>query len=152
MASPEHPGSPGWMGPTTQGPARTEQEAPATGPGLPRPGPEGHLDAHSSPSCNSSMTTRELQDYWQNEKCRWKHVKLLFEIASARIEERKISKFVMYQIIVIQTGSFDSNKAVLERRYSDFEKLQKEKLEETQLRRPSHRGVTLKELAVREYL
>ncbi|XP_037671624.1 sorting nexin-20 isoform X2 [Choloepus didactylus] len=71
------------------------------------------------------MTTRELQEYWRNEKCHWKHVKLLFEIASARIEERKTSKFVMYQIVVIQTGSFDSNKAVLERRYSDFEKLQK---------------------------
>ncbi|XP_054310931.1 sorting nexin-20 isoform X3 [Pongo pygmaeus] len=71
------------------------------------------------------MTTRELQQYWQNEKCRWKHVKLLFEIASARIEERKVSKFVVYQIIVIQTGSFDNNKAVLERRYSDFAKLQK---------------------------
>ncbi|ELW61535.1 Sorting nexin-20 [Tupaia chinensis] len=83
------------------------------------------MDAHSSLSPNSSMTTRELQEYWQKEKCHWKHVKLLFEIASARIEDRKISKFVMYQIVVIQTGSFDSNKAILERRYSDFEKLQK---------------------------
>uniref|UniRef100_A0A2K6GFQ9 Sorting nexin 20 n=2 Tax=Propithecus coquereli TaxID=379532 RepID=A0A2K6GFQ9_PROCO len=125
MASAEHPGNPGWTGPTTQDTARTEQEAPATGPDLPRPGPEGHLDAHGGPSSNCSMTTRELQDYWRNEKRRWKHVKLLFEIASARIEERKVSKFVMYQIVVIQTGSFDSNKAVLERRYSDFEKLQK---------------------------
>ncbi|XP_060041559.1 sorting nexin-20 isoform X2 [Erinaceus europaeus] len=71
------------------------------------------------------MTTRELQEYWRGEKCYWKHVKLLFEIASARIEERHVSKFVMYQIVVIQTGSFDSNKAILERRYSDFETLQK---------------------------
>lgn len=31
MASPEHPGSPGWAGPV------------ATGPEHPRPGPEGHL-------------------------------------------------------------------------------------------------------------
>lgn len=52
-------------------------------------------DMHSGLSSNSSMTTRELQQYWQNEKCRWKHVKLLFEIASARIEERKVSKFVV---------------------------------------------------------
>ncbi|PNI64052.1 SNX20 isoform 3 [Pan troglodytes] len=94
MASPEHPGSPGCMGPITQCTARTQQEAPATGPDLLRPGPDGHLDTHSGLSSNSSMTTRELQQYWQNEKCRWKHVKLLFEIASARIEERRVSKFV----------------------------------------------------------
>ncbi|XP_003416364.2 sorting nexin-20 isoform X1 [Loxodonta africana] len=126
MASPEHPGGPGWTGyPAAQCVARTKQEASATGPDLPHPGPEGHLDMPSSLSPNSSMTTRELQEYWRNEKCHWKHVKLLFEIASARIEERKASKFVMYQIVVIQTGSFDSNKAILERRYSDFEKLQK---------------------------
>lgn len=43
------------------------------------------------------MTTRELQEYWQNEKCRWKPVKLLFEIASARIEEKRLSKFVVSQ-------------------------------------------------------
>ncbi|KAM9192062.1 sorting nexin-20 [Dugong dugon] len=126
MASPEHPGSPGWTGhPVAQCAARTKQEASATGPDLPNPGPAGHLDTTSSLSPNSNMTTRELQEYWRNEKCHWKHVKLLFEIASARIEERKASKFVMYQIVVIQTGSFDSNKAILERRYSDFERLQK---------------------------
>ncbi|XP_022374438.1 sorting nexin-20 isoform X1 [Enhydra lutris kenyoni] len=83
------------------------------------------LDAPGSPSPNSSMTTGELQEYWRKEKRCWRRVKLLFEVASARIEERKVSKFVMYQIVVIQTGSFDSNKAVLERRYSDFEMLQK---------------------------
>ncbi|XP_045149827.1 sorting nexin-20 [Echinops telfairi] len=87
-------------------------------------GPEAS-DPSSSLSPNSSMTTKELQEYWRNEKCQWKHVKLLFEIASARIEETKTSKFVMYQIIVVQTGSFDCNKAILERRYSDFENLQK---------------------------
>ncbi|XP_017534184.2 sorting nexin-20 isoform X1 [Manis javanica] len=113
MASPEHPGSPGWAGPV------------ATGPEHPRPGPEGHLDAQDSPSPHSSMTTRELQEYWRRERGCWKRVKLLFEITSARIEERKVSKFVMYQIVVIQTGSFDNNKALLERRYSDFEMLQR---------------------------
>lgn len=41
------------------------------------------------------MTTRELQDYWRTEKRCWKRVKLLFEISSARIEERKVSKFVV---------------------------------------------------------
>ncbi|XP_037373988.1 sorting nexin-20 [Talpa occidentalis] len=122
MASPEHPGSPGWRGPITQHATGTMQGASATGLDPPPPGSEGHLD---TPSSNSSMTTRELQEHWRREKCRWKPVKLLFEVASARIEERRVSKFVMYQIVVVQTGSFDSNKAVLERRYSDFEKLQK---------------------------
>ncbi|VCX04188.1 unnamed protein product, partial [Gulo gulo] len=125
MASPKHPRSPGWTGPTAKCTAGTRQEASAAGRDLPCPGPEGHLDAPGSPSPNSSMTTGELQEYWRKEKRCWKRVKLLFEVASARIEERKVSKFVMYQIVVIQTGSFDSNKAVLERRYSDFETLQK---------------------------
>lgn len=52
-------------------------------------------EAQDDPSSNSSMTTRELQEHWQKEKSRWKHVRLLFEIASARIEERKVSKFVV---------------------------------------------------------
>lgn len=52
-------------------------------------------DADSSRSPNSSMTTRELQEYWRNEKGCWKPVKLLFEIASARIEDRKFCKFVV---------------------------------------------------------
>jgi hypothetical protein len=59
--------------------------------------PEGAVlpDDHSGPSSNSSMTTRELQENWQKEKGRWKPVRLLFEIASARIEERRVSKFVV---------------------------------------------------------
>ncbi|KAM6223740.1 sorting nexin-20 [Rhynchocyon petersi] len=129
MASSEHPGSPGWIGhPVAQRMTRTKQEASATGPDLHHTGPEGHIDRPSSLSPNSSMTTRELQEYWRNEKCHWKHIKLLFEISSAHIEERKSSKFVMYQIVVIQTGSFDSNTDILERRYSDFEKLHKDLL------------------------
>ncbi|XP_035309833.1 sorting nexin-20 isoform X1 [Cricetulus griseus] len=182
MASLEHPGSPGWTGPINQSTPRTRQEALPSGPDLPCPGAE-HLETLDSPSSNSSMTTRELQEHWQKEKSRWRHVKLLFEIASARIEERRVSKFVMYQVVVIQTGSFDSDKAVVERRYSDFERLQKallkrfgpeledvafprkrltgnlsdfaslqSRLDDSQLRRPTHRGFTLKELTVREYL
>ncbi|XP_036131882.1 sorting nexin-20 isoform X2 [Molossus molossus] len=125
MASAEHPGGPRRTGCRAQSTAGPQQEASATGPDLLPPGPEGDSDTGSSPNPNSSMTTRELQEYWRHEKGCWKPVKLLFEIASARIEERKVSKFVMYQIVVIQTGSFDSTKAVLERRYSDFQALQK---------------------------
>ncbi|XP_076771697.1 sorting nexin-20 [Arvicanthis niloticus] len=122
MASSEHPGSPGWRRPINQCITRTRQEVLPPGPDLPCPGPE---ETQDGPNTNSCMTTRELQEHWQKEKSRWKHVRLLFEIASARIEERRVSKFVMYQVVVIQTGSFDSDKAVVERRYSDFERLQK---------------------------
>ncbi|XP_053127344.1 sorting nexin-20 isoform X2 [Hemicordylus capensis] len=80
-------------------------------------------DAKSSQSPNSSMTTKELQEYWRNEKRSCREVKVLFEIPSARIVEKPFSKHVKYQIIIIQTGSFDSNKSMIERRYSDFEKL-----------------------------
>lgn len=52
-------------------------------------------DVPGSPSPNSSMTTGELQEYWRKEKRCWRRVKLLFEVASARIEERKVSKFVV---------------------------------------------------------
>ncbi|XP_054426215.1 sorting nexin-20 [Pteronotus mesoamericanus] len=125
MASSEHPGSPRWTGRIAQSWPGARQEATDSGPALPPPAPDGDSDADGGPNPNSSMTTRELQEHWRNEKGCWKPVKLLFEVASARIEERKVCKFVVYQIVVIQTGSFDSNKAILERRYSDFQALQK---------------------------
>ncbi|XP_026508551.1 sorting nexin-20 [Terrapene carolina triunguis] len=39
-------------------------------------------------------------------------------------------QFYLYKIIIIQTGSFDGNKTVIERRYSDFEKLHKNLLKD----------------------
>ncbi|XP_053904646.1 sorting nexin-20 [Malaclemys terrapin pileata] len=84
----------------------------------------------NSPSPSSSMTTKQLQDYWRNEKRRCRQVKLLFEIPSTRIVEQYLSKYVLYKIIIIQTGSFDGNKTVIERRYSDFEKLHKNLLKD----------------------
>ncbi|EOA99804.1 Sorting nexin-20, partial [Anas platyrhynchos] len=87
-------------------------------------------DSNASLSPNSSMTTKELQEYWRNEKSQCIQVKLLFEIPSTRIVEHHLSKYVMYKIIILQTGSFDSNKSVIERRYSDFEKLHRNLLED----------------------
>ncbi|KAM6430404.1 sorting nexin-20 isoform 1-T3 [Liasis olivaceus] len=81
-------------------------------------------------SPNSSMTTKELQEYWRNEKRNCREVKVLFEIPSAKIVEKPFSKYVKYQIIIIQSGSFDSNVSVIERRYSDFEKLHTSLLKE----------------------
>uniref|UniRef100_A0A670YWX7 Sorting nexin 20 n=1 Tax=Pseudonaja textilis TaxID=8673 RepID=A0A670YWX7_PSETE len=82
---------------------------------------------------NSSMTTKELQEYWRKEKQNCREVKVLFEIPSAKIVEKAFSKYVKYQIIIIQTGSFDSNVSMIERRYSDFEKLH---TREKYMRRP----------------
>ncbi|XP_027725338.1 sorting nexin-20 [Vombatus ursinus] len=129
MENDQHPGSSGWNGHLdAQHREKTDTEAGAAAPLHPdtfSPRPEKDLNFSNDPSSNSSMTTKELQEYWKNEKCRWKPVKLLFEIASTRIAKKYSSKYVMYKIIVIQTGSFDSNKAILERRYSDFEVLHK---------------------------
>ncbi|XP_042677405.1 sorting nexin-20 [Centrocercus urophasianus] len=87
-------------------------------------------DSKASLRPNSSMTTKELQEYWRNEKSQCRQVKLLFEIPSTRIVEHHLSKYVMYKIIILQTGSFDSSKSVIERRYSDFEKLHRNLLED----------------------
>lgn len=94
------------------------------------PEKEDLRDSNASQSPNSSMTTKELQEYWRNEKRQCRQVRLLFEIPSTRIVEHHLSKYVMYKIIVLQTGSFDSNKSIIERRYSDFEKLHRNLLEE----------------------
>ncbi|XP_073432281.1 sorting nexin-20 [Dendrobates tinctorius] len=76
------------------------------------------------------MTTRELQLYWKEEKSKGKPVKLLFRIQSTRIDEDFLSKFVMYQIVIIKTGSFDGKKVFIERRYSDFERFHRNLLKD----------------------
>ncbi|XP_036297105.1 sorting nexin-20 isoform X1 [Pipistrellus kuhlii] len=96
-----------------------------TGPVLGRGAVLAAAAGTGSPGAHSGMTTRELQEYWRGEKGDRKPVRLIFDIASARIEEGTPCRFVMYQVVVIQTGSYDSTKAVLERRYSDFEALQR---------------------------
>ncbi|XP_062442554.1 sorting nexin-20 [Rhea pennata] len=94
------------------------------------PGKDNLQDSSALLSSNSSMTTKELQEYWRNEKRQCRQVNLLFEIPSTRIVEHHLSKYVMYKIIILQTGSFDHNKSVIERRYSDFEKLHRNLLED----------------------
>ncbi|XP_010716099.1 sorting nexin-20 isoform X2 [Meleagris gallopavo] len=51
-------------------------------------------DSKASLRPNSSMTTKELQEYWRNEKSQCRQVKLLFEIPSTRIVEHHLSKYV----------------------------------------------------------
>ncbi|XP_044126854.1 sorting nexin-20 [Bufo gargarizans] len=98
-------------------------------PTLPEEAEHSQNKTNDNPSGGTSarhhhlMTTRELQVYWKKEKHESKPVKLLFQIHSTRIAEDFLSKFVMYQIVIIKTGSFDGKKVFIERRYSDFERL-----------------------------
>ncbi|XP_069028891.1 sorting nexin-20 [Embiotoca jacksoni] len=71
------------------------------------------------PSC-SSLTTKELQQNWQAVKREQRPVRLLFEIPSTRIVEQTLSKHVLYEIVVMRSGSFESHRVSVERRYSDF--------------------------------
>ncbi|KAJ8407845.1 hypothetical protein AAFF_G00268890 [Aldrovandia affinis] len=82
-----------------------------------------------STSPSSAMTTRELQEYWQGMKSK-RAVKLLFEIPSTRTVEQMLSRYVVYQIVVIKSGSYDSKRASIERRYSDFKRLHHQLLQE----------------------
>uniref|UniRef100_A0A8D2IZ15 Uncharacterized protein n=1 Tax=Varanus komodoensis TaxID=61221 RepID=A0A8D2IZ15_VARKO len=100
------------------------------GQGAPAAGNLKHCPFHyvpvgeqDTPNLNSSMTTKELQEYWRKEKRNCREVKVVFEIPSAVIVEKPFSKYVKYQILIVQTGSFDSNRSMIERRYSDFERL-----------------------------
>ncbi|XP_071384691.1 sorting nexin-20 isoform X1 [Centroberyx affinis] len=79
------------------------------------------------PSC---LTTKELQQNLRAVKRRTRPVRLLFEIPSTRIIEQTLSKYVVYQVVVIRSGSFDSRRVSVERRYSDFSHFHHQLLEE----------------------
>ncbi|XP_056138608.1 sorting nexin-20, partial [Lampris incognitus] len=81
------------------------------------------------PSC-SCLTTKELQQNLRDVKQGQKTIKLLFEIPSSRIIGHVLSKYVVYQIIVIRTGSYDPKHGFVERRYSDFVHLHQQLVEE----------------------
>ncbi|XP_067293038.1 sorting nexin-20 isoform X2 [Pseudorasbora parva] len=76
----------------------------------------------------SCLTTAELQQHWRAVKQEFRSVKLLFDIPSARIREQTMSKYVVYQIVVIRSGSYDCERVTIERRYSDFLHLHQELL------------------------
>ncbi|XP_053742182.1 sorting nexin-20 [Synchiropus splendidus] len=83
---------------------------------------------------SSSLTTKELQQNLKLVKRRDRPIRLLFDIPSARIVERALSKYVLYKVVVMRSGSFDNICLPVERRYSDFcrfhHKLQEEFSEE----------------------
>ncbi|XP_061578267.1 sorting nexin-20 [Cololabis saira] len=113
----------------------------------------------------SSLTTKELQQNWRAVKRKEQHIKLLFDIPSARIIEQPLSKHVLYEIVLMLSGSFDSLRVTVERRYSDFCRLHhslqeefSEELEEVLLPRKLLTGnfrpenICERRMALRDYL
>ncbi|XP_026166704.1 sorting nexin-20 [Mastacembelus armatus] len=92
-------------------------------------GPGPALAAAKSPSC-SSLTTKELQQNLRAAKQRERPVRLLFEIPATRIVEQALTKYVVYEVVVMRSGSFDSRRVSVERRYSDFSRFHHKLLEE----------------------
>lgn len=116
------------------------------------------------PTC-SSLTTKELQQNWRAVKQRERPVRLLFEIPSTRIVEQALNKYVVYEVMVMRSGSFDFHRVSVERRYSDFSRfhhrLQEEfgeELEEVLLPRKLLTGnfnpdsISERRLALQDYL
>ncbi|XP_034004191.1 sorting nexin-20 isoform X2 [Trematomus bernacchii] len=81
-------------------------------------------------SAASVLTTKQLQQKLSSEKKSERPVLLLFEIPSARVVENQLSKYVVYEVVVMLSGSFDSRRVSVERRYSDFLRLQRLLLQE----------------------
>ncbi|XP_007228256.2 sorting nexin-20 [Astyanax mexicanus] len=75
----------------------------------------------ASPGFSAScLTTAELQQHWRAVKQEIRCIKLLFEIPSTRTIEQATSRYVVYKIVVIRSGSYDGERVAIERRYSDF--------------------------------
>ncbi|XP_076863699.1 sorting nexin-20 [Brachyhypopomus gauderio] len=92
---------------------------------------ETSIDAELSPGLNAScLTTGELQQHWRAVKQKMRSTKLLFEIPSTRIAQHDTSRYVVYQIVVIRSGSYDRKCAAIERRYSDFFNLHQQLLQD----------------------
>lgn len=87
------------------------------------------MDPDGPPS-GSSQTTKELQQNLRAKKKRERPVKLLFEIPTSRIIEQTLNKHVVYEVVVMRSGSFDSRRVSVERRYSDFSRLHQLLLEQ----------------------
>lgn len=113
----------------------------------------------------SSLTTKELQQNWSQVKRTDRGSRLLFEIPSAHIVEQPLSRHVVYDVVVMRSGSFDSHRVSVERRYSDFSRFHqqlveefREELEEVELPRKHLTGnfspelISERRLALQDYL
>lgn len=106
---------------------------------------------------SSSLTTKELQQNLKEVKRRERPPQLLFEVPSARVVHQDLSKHVVsltdpacflilvldcpglvlvspcvqvYDVVLMRSGSFDSRRVSVGRRYSDFSRFHHELLEE----------------------
>ncbi|XP_042197818.1 sorting nexin-21 isoform X1 [Callorhinchus milii] len=70
-----------------------------------------------------SLLTNQLQENWKKTKGKLIVEKLMFEVTSANVVQDSSSKYVAYTINVIKSGMFDTDKALIVRRYTDFAKL-----------------------------
>ncbi|KAG7472571.1 hypothetical protein MATL_G00110310 [Megalops atlanticus] len=76
-----------------------------------------------APSGGPSLLTRQLQESWRSSQSRCIQEKLVFEVTDAAVVQEGTSKYVLYTIHVIQSGTFDKTPALITRRYTDFERL-----------------------------
>ncbi|XP_029379354.1 sorting nexin-20 [Echeneis naucrates] len=74
------------------------------------------------PSC-SSLTTKELQQNLRAEKKKERPIRLMMEIRESKVIQHNLDKHVVYEIVVMRSGSFDSRCVSVQRRYSDFSRL-----------------------------
>ncbi|XP_055504387.1 sorting nexin-20-like [Leucoraja erinacea] len=111
------------------------------------------------------LTTKQLFQYWNTMNKKVKPIRLLFEIPETRTVNEQCSRYVMYKVVVIKSGTYDGNQAYIERRYSDFEKLHrnilrnfKEEVEEITFPKKIMAGnflpgkIAERKLAFRDYL
>ncbi|XP_046895847.1 sorting nexin-21 [Hypomesus transpacificus] len=99
---------------------------------------EGFISTDASPvglsPSGPSLLTRQLQESWRSLRglggsggpggpAAQQGERLLFEVTDACVVQDGTSKYVLYTILVIQSGLSDKTPAVISRRYSDFERL-----------------------------
>ncbi|XP_067905532.1 sorting nexin-20 isoform X2 [Heterodontus francisci] len=87
--------------------------------------PQNKAAPYSTAVPEATLTTKQLLQYWNAVNKKVKPIRLLFEIPETRTVEHQGSKYVMYKVVVIKSGTYDGSQAYIERRYSDFEKLHK---------------------------
>ncbi|XP_078257765.1 sorting nexin-20 [Rhinoraja longicauda] len=133
--------------------------------GIPSPN-----QANQKVPCNRTLpeallTTKQLFQYWNTVNKKVKPIRLLFEIPETRIVKEQCSRYVVYKVVVIRSGTYDASQAYVERRYSDFEKLHrnilknfKEEVEEITFPKKIMAGnflpekITERKLGFRDYL
>ncbi|XP_069099604.1 sorting nexin-21 isoform X1 [Pleurodeles waltl] len=82
------------------------------------------VEQSTSGECGqASMLTKQLQESWRKSQIRTMPQRLAFDVTDASVVRDKASRYVVYTIYLIKSGTFDQCPAIIYRRYSDFEKL-----------------------------